>query len=73
MTTEHLTHFDATGQAHMVDVGAKAETHRIALATGSIRMKPETLALILSGTPRKATCWASPASPPSWPPSAPPT
>jgi hypothetical protein len=52
MTTEHLTHFDATGQAHMVDVGAKAETHRIAL-TGSIRMKPETLAIILSGTAKK--------------------
>ncbi|WP_342117941.1 cyclic pyranopterin monophosphate synthase MoaC [Pseudoduganella sp. OTU4001] len=51
--TEHLTHFDAAGQAHMVDVGAKAETHRIAVATGSIRMKPETLALILSGTAKK--------------------
>jgi len=53
MTTDHLTHFDATGQAHMVDVGAKAETHRIALATGSIRMKPETLAIIMSGTAKK--------------------
>ena len=53
MTTEHLTHFDATGQAHMVDVGDKAETHRIAVATGSIRMKPETLALILNGTAKK--------------------
>ncbi|MRW86162.1 cyclic pyranopterin monophosphate synthase MoaC [Pseudoduganella sp. FT26W] len=53
MTTDHLTHFDATGQAHMVDVGAKAETHRIALASGSIRMKPETLAIILSGTAKK--------------------
>ena len=51
--TEHLTHFDAAGQAHMVDVGAKAETHRIAVANGSIRMKPETLALILSGTAKK--------------------
>jgi cyclic pyranopterin phosphate synthase len=51
--TEHLTHFDAAGQAHMVDVGAKAETHRIAVATGSIRMQPETLALILSGTAKK--------------------
>ncbi|WP_426165385.1 cyclic pyranopterin monophosphate synthase MoaC [Pseudoduganella sp. R-34] len=51
--TEHLTHFDAAGRAHMVDVGAKAETHRIAVATGSIRMKPETLALILSGTAKK--------------------
>lgn len=37
----------------MVDVGAKAETHRIAVANGSIRMKPETLALILSGTAKK--------------------
>jgi cyclic pyranopterin phosphate synthase len=53
MTTDHLTHFDATGQAHMVDVGAKAETHRIALASGSIRMKPETLAIILGGTAKK--------------------
>jgi cyclic pyranopterin phosphate synthase len=53
MTTDHLTHFDATGQAHMVDVGAKAETHRIAIATGSIRMKPETLAIIMNGTAKK--------------------
>ncbi|MFA9217954.1 MAG: cyclic pyranopterin monophosphate synthase MoaC [Sphingomonadaceae bacterium] len=50
---DHLTHFDATGQAHMVDVGAKQETHRIAVAGGSIRMKPETLALITSGTAKK--------------------
>jgi cyclic pyranopterin phosphate synthase len=48
-----LTHFDAQGQAHMVDVGAKDETHRIARATGSIRMRPETLALIASGTAKK--------------------
>ncbi|GAA4024150.1 cyclic pyranopterin monophosphate synthase MoaC [Actimicrobium antarcticum] len=48
-----LTHFDATGQAHMVDVGSKAETHRVAIATGTIRMKPETLALIQSGTAKK--------------------
>ncbi|GGX92008.1 cyclic pyranopterin monophosphate synthase MoaC [Massilia dura] len=48
-----LTHFDTTGQAHMVDVGAKAETHRIAVATGSIRMKPETLAIILAGSAKK--------------------
>ena len=37
----------------MVDVGAKNETHRVAVATGSIRMKPETLALILTGTAKK--------------------
>lgn len=48
-----LTHFDAGGQAHMVDVGAKSETHRVALAAGVIRMKPETLAIIQSGTAKK--------------------
>lgn len=48
-----LTHFDTSGQAHMVDVGAKDETHRIAIATGTIRMKPETLAIIQSGTAKK--------------------
>ena len=48
-----LTHFDATGQAHLVDVGAKNETHRIAIASGTIRMKPETLAIIESGTAKK--------------------
>jgi cyclic pyranopterin phosphate synthase len=48
-----LTHFDASGEAHMVDVGAKAETHRIAIAAGTIRMKPETLAIIQSGTAKK--------------------
>jgi cyclic pyranopterin monophosphate synthase len=48
-----LTHFDASGQAHMVDVGDKSETHRIALASGTIRMKPETLALIQSGNTKK--------------------
>ena len=48
-----LTHFDSTGQAHMVDVSAKAETHRIAVASGYIRMKPETLAIIQSGNAKK--------------------
>ena len=48
-----LTHFDASGQAHMVDVGAKAETNRIAVAAGSIRMRPETLAIILTGSAKK--------------------
>ncbi|RYE42077.1 MAG: cyclic pyranopterin monophosphate synthase MoaC [Hyphomicrobiales bacterium] len=48
-----LTHFDAQGQAHMVDIGAKPATHRIAVATGRIEMKPETLALIESGTAKK--------------------
>jgi cyclic pyranopterin phosphate synthase len=48
-----LTHFDAQGQAHMVDVSAKLETHRIARATGVIRMQPATLALIRGGTAKK--------------------
>ncbi len=48
-----LTHFDAQGQAHMVDVGAKADTHRIAVAEGRIRMQPATLALVRSGTAKK--------------------
>lgn len=52
-TNDGLTHFDATGQAHMVDVGSKNETHRIAVAGGTIRMKPETLAIIESGTAKK--------------------
>ena len=48
-----LTHFDAQGQAHMVDVAAKASTHRIAVASGRIDMLPSTLALIESGTAKK--------------------
>ncbi len=48
-----LTHFDAQGQAHMVDVGAKAATHRVAVATGRIEMQPETLALIEAGAAKK--------------------
>jgi cyclic pyranopterin monophosphate synthase len=48
-----LTHFDAQGQAHMVDVSDKAATHRVARAGGVIRMLPATLALIRSGSARK--------------------
>jgi cyclic pyranopterin phosphate synthase len=51
--TSPLSHFDAQGQAHMVDVGAKAETQRVARATGSIRMQPATLALIAAGSAKK--------------------
>jgi cyclic pyranopterin phosphate synthase len=50
---EKLTHFDAAGQAWMVDVGAKDETARRAVAAGSIRMRPETLALVRAGTAKK--------------------
>ena len=48
-----LTHFDDQGQAHMVDVAAKAQTHRIGVAGGRIDMLPATLALIESGTAKK--------------------
>ena len=48
-----LTHFDAHGQAHMVDVGAKPATHRVAVASGRIEMLPATLALIESGSAKK--------------------
>jgi cyclic pyranopterin monophosphate synthase len=48
-----LTHFDAQGQAHMVDVAAKASTHRVAIAEGRITMLPATLALIQAGTAKK--------------------
>ena len=51
--TEKLTHFDERGAARMVDVAGKDETHRVAVASGSIRMKPETLALVTSGTAKK--------------------
>ena len=44
-----LTHLDAQGHAQMVDVGAKAETEREAIARGSVRMAPATLRLIVGG------------------------
>lgn len=51
--TSPLTHFDAQGEAHMVDVGAKPATHRIAVASGRIEMQTATLALIESGSAKK--------------------
>ena len=47
MTTNKLTHFDDAGAARMVDVSAKEDTAREAVAAGSIAMLPETLSLIL--------------------------
>ena len=48
-----LTHFDAEGQAHMVDVSGKAVTARVAVAEGLVKMAPETLAQITSGEAKK--------------------
>ena len=48
-----LTHFDAQGQAHMVDVAVKPATHRIAIASGRIEMLPATLAMVEAGNAKK--------------------
>ncbi|MCA2379118.1 cyclic pyranopterin monophosphate synthase MoaC [Agrobacterium sp. 22-211-1] len=50
---QKLTHIDASGEAHMVDVGDKTETTRVAVAEGFVKMKPETLALIRDGNAKK--------------------
>ncbi len=51
--TSKLTHLDAKGEAHMVDVSDKAATDRIAVAAGHVIMEPETLALCMSGNAKK--------------------
>ncbi len=51
--TQKLTHFDERGAARMVDVAAKPETHRVAVAAGSIRMRPETFELVRTGSAKK--------------------
>ncbi len=48
-----LTHFNNRGEAHMVDVGDKDVTHRVAIASGQINMKAETLAMIIGGGHKK--------------------
>lgn len=53
MSAPSLTHVGADGQAHMVDVSDKAETVRVAVAEGYVRMRPETLNLILKGNAKK--------------------
>ena len=53
MDEQRLTHFDASGRARMVDVGAKTETERIAVARGTVEMQPETLQLIIQGRAKK--------------------
>ena len=53
MTQNGLTHFNDTGDAHMVNVGGKKVTHRVAIAEGFISMKPDTLQTIMAGTNKK--------------------
>ena len=52
-STSKLSHFDRRGAAHMVDVGEKASTHRVAVASGSIAMRPATLRLVAAGRAKK--------------------
>lgn len=54
-----LTHIGSSGEAHMVDVGAKDETQRVAVAEGFVVMKPETLAMILEGNAKKGDVLAT--------------
>ena len=61
-----LTHFDAKGDAHMVDVSAKPVTDRVAVAEGAVTMAPETLAMI--GDEKlslRGRCWVQTLSPES--------
>ncbi len=53
MTDTHLTHLDEAGQAKMVDVGAKPDTERVAIAGGEVHLKRETLDLIRQGLMKK--------------------
>ena len=48
-----FTHFDTDGNAHMVDVGSKAKTNRVAIVKGHLKMQPETLTMIAHGTAKK--------------------
>lgn len=50
---EKLTHFDADGHAHMVDVSQKSHTARVAVAESAVQMRPETLALVTEGRAKK--------------------
>ena len=53
-----FTHFDADGNAHMVDVSSKTATNRIAIVKGHLKMQPETLTMIADGTAKREMCSA---------------
>ncbi len=55
---DRLTHLDEHGAAHMVDVAGKPVTHRRAVAEGRVRMRPETLAMIVEGRAAKGDVFA---------------
>ena len=68
-----LTHIDDEGEARMVDVSAKPEQEREAVARGEIRLAKATIDTIESGQAPRATCWRQRAWPASWPRKKPPT
>ena len=57
--SESLTHLNKNGEAHMVDVGSKDITHRLAIAEGKVFMKAETLAMIVEGRHKKGDVFAT--------------
>jgi cyclic pyranopterin phosphate synthase len=57
--TSELTHLSPGGEANMVDVGDKPETERVAVAAGAVRMKPETLKMIVEGNAKKGDVFAA--------------
>lgn len=67
---DELTHVNAKGEVRMVDVSDKAETHRIAIAEGTILMHPETQAMVLQDRAKRAMCLPARAWQASWPSSA---
>jgi cyclic pyranopterin phosphate synthase len=54
-----LTHLDEKGRARMVDVGDKPETHRMAVASAAVKMRPETLGLVKKGVGKKGDVYAT--------------
>ena len=64
---DELTHVDAKGEVRMVDVSDKAETHRTAIAEGTILMHPETQAMVLQDRAKRATCLPARAWRALWP------
>ena len=57
--SDSLTHLNQKGEAHMVDVGSKEITHRLAIAEGKVFMKAETLDMIVEGRHKKGDVFAT--------------
>ena len=66
MNEKKLTHFNESGEAHMVDVHEKADTYRVAKAEGTIFVNEDAFAAISQGTAKREMYLELPASPGSW-------